>query len=75
MEKQYFCSNKQEGAFCGAQMVCEKTGMDVMVDEHYTYRGDMFKCPKCGTMIVAANTLGTDHKTPVVKNQWTVQAK
>lgn len=60
---------------CGRLMTCQKTGMDVRVDEHYSYRGDRFECKHCKTEIAVANPTGIYSPNVIEPNQWTVDLK
>ena len=68
------CANvTADGKVCGREMTCVKTGMDVLVDEHYSYRGDLYECRHCHTRAVKAVENGFHSPIPVVVNQWTVR--
>lgn len=51
-------------AACGKEMRCEKNGV-VVENGSVQWQGDLFKCPKCGTEVVAAFGNGEDIHLPV----------
>ena len=68
------CANlTNDGTVCGCEMTCIKTGMDVLVDEHYSYRGDLYECRHCHTRTVKTVDKGYDSATPIVVNNYTVR--
>lgn len=49
---------------CGKEMRCEKNGV-IVENGAVQWRGDKFKCPKCGVEVVAAFGGGEDIHIPV----------
>ncbi|NCD04204.1 MAG: hypothetical protein EOM00_14675 [Clostridia bacterium] len=59
-------------ATCGKELTCIKTGMNVIIHEHYSYRGDLYQCSVCKCKIVSCNSEGTYHTEPIVKEEYDV---
>jgi len=41
---------------CEVEMRCVKTGFTVRWGDTHCYRGDKYRCPRCGVEIVCCNT-------------------
>jgi len=59
-------------ATCRKELTCIKTGMDVIVNAHYSYRGDLYQCDICKCKVAFCNPEGNHSKRPRTKTKYDV---
>ena len=61
---------------CSREMTCVKTGMKVLVHDHYGFGGDIYACPECGSRVCITSSEGLDSGTePYARDKWTIDLK
>ena len=54
---------------CAVTMRCDKNGVVAVWNVTHRRRGDMFKCPECGAMVLRVNNNAYHEDTPL-EDSW-----